>query len=191
MHNQLIQHIAQKVLLTQKDIDRCKDYFKPVKFGKNALVEKQDDMPNNLYFINAGYMRLFYHHENGEEVTTYIGVATHFIASFFSFINGTKAKETIASITECETLCISREDLRTFIQQSENFRNFSTTIFEKAMVSHETRANDLATLSAEQRYRKLLESQPSIIQQVPIQYIASYLGIKPESLSRIRKQIIS
>ena len=51
----------------------------------------------------------------------------------------------------------------------------------------DVRANDLATLSAEQRYKKLLETQPEILQNAPIQYIASFLGIKPQSLSRIRK----
>ena len=76
------------------------------------------------------------------------------------------------------------------IDKNENFKNFSLIIFEQAMASTNIRANDLATLTAELRYKKLLEMQPEIIQNVPVQYIASYLGMKPQSLSRIRKQLI-
>jgi predicted GTPase len=64
-------------------------------------------------------------------------------------------------------------------------------IFEHAFLSTATRANDLATLSAEQRYKKLMVQHPEIIHNIPIQHIASFLGMKPESLSRIRRQIIS
>jgi hypothetical protein len=63
-------------------------------------------------------------------------------------------------------------------------------IFEQSVATTQIRANDFATLTAELRYKKLIDNQPEIIQHVPIQYIASYLGIKPQSLSRIRKQII-
>jgi len=63
-------------------------------------------------------------------------------------------------------------------------------IFERAMADTTNRANDLATLTAELRYKKLLNDAPEIIQHVPIQYIASFLGIKSQSLSRIRKQLI-
>jgi ribosomal protein L10 len=76
------------------------------------------------------------------------------------------------------------------IDKNENFKNFSLIIFEQAMANTNIRANDLATLTAELRYKKLLQEQPEIIQNVPVQYIASYLGIKPQSLSRIRKQMI-
>ncbi len=76
------------------------------------------------------------------------------------------------------------------IDKNENFKKFSLVIFEQAATTNQIRANDFATLTAELRYKKMVEHQPEIIQHVPIQYIASYLGIKPQSLSRIRKQMI-
>jgi CRP-like cAMP-binding protein len=191
LYNSLFQHISQKVQLSALEMESCKAYFEPVKFAKNTLIEKQGAIPTSLYFVVLGYMRLFYCNENGDEITTYISSPSGFIASFHDFINGTKAKENVGSITECKVLRISKENMKAFIQQSENFRNFSTTIFEHAMVQNEARANDLATLTAEQRYKKLIDNHSAIIKNVPVQCIASYLGIKPESLSRIRKQIIT
>lgn len=190
MFDSLIESISKKILLTDTDITLCKKYFEPIKFQKNTTIEEQDKIPQYLYFISAGYMRLFYYDDNGDEVTTNISGGNNFIASYLSLINQTKAKENVECITECEVLRILRTSLVDLIDQSENFKKFSLIIFELAIASNEKRANDFATLTAEQRYKKLIAEQSQIVQNVPIQYIASYLGIKPQSLSRIRRQSI-
>jgi CRP/FNR family transcriptional regulator, anaerobic regulatory protein len=191
MQQKLMAAISKKVILTEDDKQLCALYFEPVTIAKNTVLEAQDKIPRYLYFVSAGFMRLFYNDGNGTEATTYIGSPGDFIASFLSFINGAKAKENVACITDCEILRILKADLAELISKSDNFKQFSLIIFEQAIGAAEKRANDLATLNAEQRYRKLIEQQPEILQQVPIQYIASFLGIKPESLSRIRRQMIS
>ena len=190
MLKKLIDTISKTVKLTEPDVELCSAYFKPLTTSKNSVIEEQDKFPQYLYFISSGFMRLFYYDENGDEVTSHLGSANDFFASFLSFIHQKKAKENVECITTCELLRISRPDLVTLIDSSESFKKFSLIIFEQAIASTEIRANDLATLAAEQRYKKLMETQPAILQNVPIQYIASYLGIKPQSLSRIRRQII-
>jgi CRP-like cAMP-binding protein len=97
----------------------------------------------------------------------------------------------VECITDCEILRITNADLKKLIDESDCFKKFSLIIFEQAVSSAVLRANDLATLNAEQRYKKIITQQPQLIHNIPIQYIASYLGMKPESLSRIRRQIIS
>jgi CRP/FNR family transcriptional regulator, anaerobic regulatory protein len=190
MQKNLIDTIAQAVALTQADVHLCNTYFEPVTIAKNSIIEQQDKIPQYLYFIAGGFMRLFYYDENGDEVTSHISSANNFFASFLSFVNQKKAKENVECITECELIRISRPHLITLIDSSENFKKFSLIIFEQAIASAEIRANDLATLTAEQRYKKLMETQPETLQNIPVQYIASYLGVKPQSLSRIRRQII-
>jgi CRP/FNR family transcriptional regulator, anaerobic regulatory protein len=146
-------------------------------------------VPKYLYFLASGYMRLFYYNNDGDEITTYLSVENSFIASFLSLIHQKPAKENVECVTDCEIIRILRTDLLQLIDESDNFKKFSLTIFEHAIASTEMRANDLATLNAEQRYKKIISQYPNILQHVPIQYIASFLGIKPESLSRIRKQL--
>ncbi len=191
MHRKLIDTIAKTVVLTKEDIQLCDQYFETVSISKNTVLEEQDKIPEYLYFITSGFMRLFYLDENGDEITTNLSSSNSFLASFLSFIHQKKAKENVECISECEIVRIHRPNLATLIKQSENFKKFSLIIFEHAITSTENRANDLATLSAEQRYKKLMENQPEILQNVPIQYIASFLGMKPESLSRIRRKIIN
>lgn len=82
-------------------------------------------------------------------------------------------------------------DYETLTKESEFWSVVCKQVYEKAITFNQQRTTDLLTLSAEKRYLKLLKEHPKIIQNVPIQYIATYIGIKPESLSRIRKKIIS
>jgi CRP-like cAMP-binding protein len=153
-------------------------------------LEVQNQKPQHLYFINEGFMRLFYYDNNSDEVTTHLCSPNGFITSFLSFIHEKPAEDNLECITDCELIRITRPKLVELIEKSEQFKKFSLIIFEQAIASTQIRANNLATLTAELRYKKLIEQQPEIIQNVPIQYIASYLGIKPQSLSRIRKQLI-
>ena len=189
MNEKLINIINKTVTLTPNDVQLCDQFFETVLISKNTILEEQDKIPAYLYFISSGFVRLFYKDENGDEITTNLSSSNAFIASFMSLIHQKKAKENVECITECEIVKIHRNNLLALIDKSENFKQFSLIIFEHAITSTENRANDLATLSAEQRYKKLMENQPEILQNVPIQYIASFLGMKPESLSRIRKQM--
>lgn len=191
MLENLIQTISQKVTLLNEDITLIQNYFEPISYSKNTIVEEQDKLPEYLFFINSGFMRLFYYDENGDENTIQFSTKNDFIASYLSFIQNTPAKENVECITDCELLRIKKIDLKTLIEASENFKNYSLLIFQHAMTVSDGRAKDLATLTAEQRYKKLIDTQPKILQNVPMQYIASFLGIKPESLSRIRKNMIS
>lgn len=191
MLRNLIATISKTVVPNEADIALCEQYFEPISILKNTILEEQGKIPEYLYFINTGYVRLFYYDDQGDEIITNLSAEGSFIASFLSFINGFRAKENVECITDCELLRIAKPNLKKLIDSSENFKEFSLIIFQQAIVLAEIRANDLATLNAEQRYKKFIANQSSILQNVPVQYIASFLGMKPESLSRIRRQIIS
>jgi CRP/FNR family transcriptional regulator, anaerobic regulatory protein len=191
IYNKLFDEIAKVgEELSFEEMDDIKVFFKPFSVARNTIVEEQDKIPKHLYFVSSGFMRLFYYDSNGEEQTTYFCSSNGFVASFSSLINQTKATENVECISDCELLMVSYADIKTLIHKSEVFKTFSLVMFEKAISSATHRANDLAMLNAEQRYQKMMKQQPDFIQNVPLQYIASYLGIKPQSLSRIRKQII-
>ena len=189
-HERLLAEISQIGKLTVEDSENVKKNFIPVSATRNSVLEEHGKVPQYLYFIDSGFMRLFYYDENGEEQTTFLCSQSGFIASFSSLINQTKATENVECITDCELFKISYVDAKKLVENSENFKNFFLVMFEKSISSASIRANDLAMLNAEQRYQKMIDQQPHFIQNIPLQYIASYLGIKPQSLSRIRKQAI-
>ncbi|QOG02168.1 Crp/Fnr family transcriptional regulator [Flavobacterium sp. MDT1-60] len=190
MHDQLLNLIATKVALADYDKELCEKYFEPVSFSKNKIIEQEGIVPKYLYFVVSGFMRLFHYNNSGDEITTHINCPPGFITSYSHFINFTKSNENVECITECVLLRIAKVDLDFLVQNSSVFRDFSTWVFQQSITYNENRSKDLATLTAEQRYKKLINNYPQILHNVPLQYIASFLGMNPKSLSRIRKQMI-
>lgn len=191
MISKLLYFISAKVKLTDRDTELCKRYFEAVSFPKNSVIEEDDKVPKYLYYIVSGYLRLYHYNESGEEVTTHINCPPGFFTSYSNFISQQKSNEKVECITACELLRITKDDLDSLTSESPAIKDFSIIIFQQSIAYNENRSRELAVLSAEQRYRKLMAQQPSILKYVPIAQIASFLGMKPESLSRIRKKIIN
>ncbi len=190
MYTKLLNQIAQHLSVTESLQALIEDSFIPFTVAKNTIIEEEGKIPQHLYFINEGYLRSFYYDSAGDENTTYLATPENYIASFLSLSQQKIAAENIETITDCKLLKIERTDFMKIVQTENRFTQYSLGIFEKAFSKMNDRANDLATLTAEQRYSKVINDHSDLLQNVPIQYIASFLGIKPQSLSRIRKQMI-
>lgn len=189
-HDKLLKLMESLVSITESDRLLIESLFKPLSFPKHTYIVKQGQMARQLYFINAGYVRVFAV-EEGVEVTTHLNCPPGFITSFNSFNRQIPAPDQVECVTDAELLAITRPDLDRLYAHSAQMAEFGRLIFGLSIAYNEQRTKDLVTLTAGQRYLKLLHQHPDIIQNVPLQYIASFIGIKPESLSRIRRQIIS
>ena len=183
--------IARTVALSEADQALCAQVFQPVAVPRNTVLEAAGAVPAHLYFIVDGYLRLYYQDERGDEATTALASGGEFLTPFLSFIHQRPATESLAAITACDVLRIAHPHLKQLIAASPAFQQFSLLIFEQAIAATAHRADSLATRAAGQRYRDLLAARPDLLLHVPVQYVASFLGIKPESLSRIRRQLIS
>jgi CRP/FNR family transcriptional regulator, anaerobic regulatory protein len=190
IYNILLAELMKKGTPTPADLASVEQHFMPQSNAKNSVLGVEGKIPQYLYFINDGWLRLFSTDDEGNEQTNFLATRGGFIASFSSLIHQTKAAESIGCITDVDLLKISHTDAKQLVEISTLFREFFLEVFEKSLLAAGNRANDLAQLTAEQRYLKLLSKEPQLIQQIPLQYIASYLGIQPQSLSRIRKQVI-
>jgi CRP-like cAMP-binding protein len=189
MLTKFLDFVSTRISLTDKEIALCEKYFEPVSFLKNRIIEAEGEVPKYLYYIVSGYLRLFYYNENGDEVTTHINCPPGFFTSFNSFISLTKSQENVACITSCSLLRITKANLDLLTAESPVMKDFSLSVVQESLTYNENRAKELANSSAEQRYRKLMETHPDILQNVPVSYIAYFLGMKPESLSRIRRKM--
>jgi CRP-like cAMP-binding protein len=187
--NKLLAFIKTRVNLTEDDVRLIDDSFEPVLFPKNRIIEEQEVVPKYIYYIISGYLRLFHYNDHGDEITSHINCPPGFITSYSSFINQKKSTENLESITESELLRITKKNLDSLTLKSTAMKDFSISVFQQSIEYNENRSKELATLTAEQRYRKLMDTFPDILHNVPIAYIASFLGMKPESLSRIRRKV--
>jgi len=186
----LLNYVSAFIDVPAEEAMLWSHYFKSSEFPKSTILEKENKIAQNLYFLTEGFIRSF-HFEDGTEITTQIVDKGNFITSFESFNSKSISKENIECISGCKVLYITKSDYEVLHNDSLIWSLVCKKVYEKTIAFNQQRTTDLLTLSAEKRYSNLLKEQPEIIQNVPIQYIASYIGIKPESLSRIRRKIIS
>jgi len=190
-HDTLFEYISQIIELPEHDREQCRQTFKPVFLTRDTMLEEAGKVHTYHNFIVSGFMRKFYINDKGEEVTVDLNNGPRFFTSYYHFVNQTVSNEYLQCLTDCELLRISKADADRTVQTSYTQKDYTIKLFHQVQEEYLQRMDDLATLTAEQRYLKLVKTSPGIIQNVPLKYIASYLGIKPESLSRIRKELSS
>ena len=188
-YDTLFSYISQIMEIPGHDKESCRNTFQPLWVSKDTILDAAGRVPQYHNFIVSGYMRKYHIDEKGEEVTVDLNDGPRFFSSWFHFANQTVTNEYLQCITGCELLRISKADADRTAGTSYTQKDYTIRLFNQIQEEYRERINDLATLTAEQRYRKFLDRTPSIVKNVPLKYIASYLGIKPESLSRIRREI--
>lgn len=187
----LFSYIEQIIPLPESDRQQCRASFKPLRVPKDTILEEAGKIPRYHNFIVSGYMRNFHIDEKGEEVTVDLNNGPRFFTSYFHFVNQTVSNENIHCITDCELLRITMADANATAKTSTTQKDYTIKLFQEILEEDKQRMSDLATLTAEQRYLKLINEKPNIVKNIPLKYISSYLGIKPESLSRIRRELLS
>lgn len=185
----LIDTLEKKINISDKEKEVLTTYFQITIKKKNEYLVNEGASSSYLYFIINGYVRCFYN-DDGNEIITQISTTKDFITSFESFLNNNSSKENIQCISDCILLRISKDQYENLYKEISNWSIFCKSVYEDHIIGISKRANSLQNLSASKRYLRLLNTQPNIALNTAVKHLASYLGIKPQSLSRIRKEII-
>ena len=153
--------------------------------AKGDFLIKEGDVEKNLYLVEAGALRVFYLTEF-EEMTIRFGYKGAMITSLSSFIKGTPSEFYIDAIRKTTLKVISREHLMRLVNESsENLRQY-TALLESLITQQIEREIDLLISSPTERLNRVIKRSPNLFQEIPLKYIASYLRMTPETLSRIR-----
>lgn len=187
----LYNYVGQIIELPEADKTSIRQLFKPFFVPKDTIIESAGQVPQYHNFIVSGYMRNFHLDTDNNEITTDLNDGPRFFTSYFHFMNRTVSPESLHCITDCELLRISRDDVEAGAKDSLTQKDYTIQILQKHLYEDKMRMTDMATLSADERYRKFIRDKPGILQHVPLGYVASYLGITQRHLSRLRKEIVS
>ncbi len=136
-------------------------------------------------------MRAYHTDKKGDEFTIYFAFSDWWIGDPTSFYGGTPARYSCQALEECVLLRADKNHFEAALDEVPAFEKFYRNKMRKSYAAAQQKLMDAHAESAEEKYIKLLKNAPEIVQRIPQIYIASYLGIKPQSLSRIRKTIAS
>jgi CRP-like cAMP-binding protein len=152
---------------------------------KGEILLKAEKICNHIYYIEKGLARTFYL-KDGKDITDWISTEKNFSVSIVSFITRKPDRRSIELLEDSILWSIYYDDLQKLYSEYHEIERFGRLLVGMGLVQIQQRFDDLHFSSAQDRYKKLLNSNPTIIQRVPLGMIASYLGISQETLSRIR-----
>lgn len=159
-----------------------------VTFSKKELLIKKGQTENHLSFIEKGTVRMFTPREEND--LTFGFVFQHqFVSAYDSFLTQTPCKYQIEALAETTVWRINHSDLNKIYKHTKIGNEIGRKNAESLFLIKSARELSLLELSAKERYEKLFSERPQLIKEIPLKYIASYIGITPQALSRIRSQI--
>ena len=157
---------------------------------KGEYFIRQGEVCKEVAFVKMGIFRNFITSRMGVESTYCITLPNNSLFSYTSYITGEEAKESIQAIANSEIFILSKEVLDRVINENPNWMKFMKIVTESAYMEIEKRFFSLLNEKANQRYLNLLEQSPTYLQQIPLHYLASYLGITQRHLSRLRREVM-
>lgn len=161
-------------------------YFRPLLLKKNEYLVAQGQVCQYFCFIESGILQ----HAIAildEEKTTYLSLKNTFTASLKSFLLSEISRKSIKALVDSQLWVITLNDFKHLLATNEQFHTFYYDLIERQICLIDDYRIDLLVLSPEERYKKLLTSEPKLLQEVPLHYLASFLGISSRHMSRIRK----
>ena len=192
MTDQLRHYLTRFVELTNPEWAALEKHLVVKRIAKKGFFIQQGQIANEICFLLSGSCRLFYE-KNGEEKTTYFSFENNLVAAYLSCLTSQPSTVSIQALEDCELISFSYGVLTTLYDQFPAHQLFGRKLAEYLFAGLDIRLAELLTLSPEERYLKLIgtPAKRKIIERIPLQYVASYLGVTPVSLSRIRRRIVS
>jgi CRP-like cAMP-binding protein len=188
MYSQIQQLINATIVLTDKEWQQFKTHLTFRQVPKKFKLVEEGKVSNEIYFINKGLIR-FYYNKDGEDITGFIFTENLFASSYESFLRKSPSTQILETIEDCELLVLTYDGLQELYEKVPQINIFTRKIAEQRFLNAQQVLSSYILDSPEERYQKFLKQYPNIIQRVPLNIIASYLGITPVSLSRIRKRV--
>ena len=189
MHEVLIKSIRSRIALSEEEAELIKTKLIPKKARKRQYLLNAGDVCQYLIFVERGLLRSFADDDEGSEHTMQFALEGWWISDMASFFSGDETKYNIEALEESELLQLSRQAMDDVMDLVPRMQRYFLDLMQNHIIALQRRIAVTQSMTAEERYLKLMEINPALINRASQQHIASYLGITPETLSRIRKQV--
>ncbi|EHQ42844.1 Crp/Fnr family transcriptional regulator [Myroides odoratus] len=186
IYENLFAHIEQKVRLTPTEKEQISSFFRVKKLRKRQFLLQEEDVCKDFAFVSQGLLKSYVLDEKGNENINLFGWEGWWIADFQSFLFQSPATLAIEAIEDCELLLLSRENYDQMLEEVPAMERYFRLVYERSLATKDQRLVTAQTYSAEEKYNHLIQTYPELIQRIPQSLLASFLGLTPETFSRIK-----
>lgn len=187
MIDRFFKQINNQGKFSTTELEHLRAHCKVKQFKKNEIIIQEGEVPNNIYYVVDGCVRLFYN-ADGKDRTAFFYNEGDFILTFRNLKYSIPTQKNYATVKDTVLVQINKIAVKNLVNLSENFKKIIRDFKEQELIKTHKLIEQFITLSAQKRFEKLLKTNSKLFLQVPQQYIASYVGVSPETLSRIKKQ---
>lgn len=191
INHKFVELFRQTFAFTEEEFALFLSYFTVKTITKKDYYLRAGECCHSKAYLNKGCARNFVLDEQGHERILFFAFEDWWLGDFDSYYSGKPATNYIQLLEDSELLVISKENFQKAEKEIPKLTQWYSIKMLRSASASRNRIEEMKTLSAEERYLKLIENQPHIFQRIPLQHIASYLNIEPQSLSRMRNRLAS
>jgi CRP-like cAMP-binding protein len=191
MYELFFGEFNKKIALTPEEQDLIKKYLTPKKLRKKQYLLQEGDVCKFIAFVEKGALRQYSLDENGNERIIQFALEGWTISDLYSFLTGETATYHIDALEDSELVLISKAAHEELLQKVAKYETYTRLKITGAYIAMQRRLTSIISSPLEERYSSFIALYPDIVQRVPQHMIASYMGLQPETLSRIRRRISS
>ncbi len=190
--SEIVNYIEAYFGIRQQEVLKILNFFEEHQVEKDSYLLKQGKLQSNLSFIKSGYVR-FYNIDpmSGKEITQWVATPGTIVTDVGCLFFNAPAKFDIQTLSDCELFTISQDNYKKIGNHVTNWNQLEKMFLAKCFSGLEDRVYSHLSMSSEERYNYFFQINPELFNQVPLQYIASMLGMTAETFSRIRKKLSS
>lgn len=186
----LFKHLELKVNLTLENKEVIKAFFKPKKLKKKQFLVVEGNICKYMAFVSKGLLKTYNVDDKGNEHINQFSPEGWWTSDMNSFFRGEMAFYNIDAMEDSEILLITNDELEELMLQVPVMDRYFRLLFQNSLITKEKRLTSSQTHTAEEKYRYILQDYPDLINRVPQNLLASYLGLSPETISRLKKNFI-
>lgn len=189
MYDVFFRKFNEKVALTKEEEELLRQYLTPKRLRKKQYWLQEGEVCKHLCIVEKGALKAYVLNETGEEHITAFALEGWTMGDLSSFIKEEPATLNIDALEDCELVLISKSAYNELLQKLPKFETYIRLLMTDAYMALQKRTTNMISLSLDERYKALTQMYPTLVQRVPQHMIASYMGLSPETLSRIRSRI--